>query len=79
MDTGALCSVNAVVKKHPNVNAAITLRVKANIVFALDKNVFILLFPKDTTTQADKPEVLLKMTKLCQEYTVSHSQTTIQP
>ena len=39
---GALCSLKAVVKKHPNVSAAITLNVKANIVFALDKNVFIL-------------------------------------
>ena len=39
---GALCSLNAVVRKHPNVRAAITLNVKANIVLALDKNVFIL-------------------------------------
>ena len=29
-------------RKHPKVNAAITLSVKANIVLALDKNVFIL-------------------------------------
>ena len=39
---GALYSLNAVVKKHPNVKAAITLSVKANIVLALDRNVYIL-------------------------------------
>lgn len=43
MSTVALFSSNAVVKKHPNVNAAITLNVKANTVFALDKKLFILM------------------------------------
>jgi len=34
-------SLNAVVKKHPNVSAANTVSVNANIVLALAKNVFI--------------------------------------
>ena len=41
--TGCLCRLNAVVKKQQNVNAAITLNVKANIVLRRDKNVFILI------------------------------------
>ncbi len=49
MVTGALCSLNAVVRKHPKVSAAITLSVKAKIVLALDKNVFILPVTSDTT------------------------------
>ena len=36
------CSLNAVVKKHPNVSAASTVSVNANMVLALAKNVFIL-------------------------------------
>jgi len=36
-------SLNAVVKKHPNVSAANTVSVNANMVLALAKKVFILL------------------------------------
>ena len=39
--TGALCSSNAVERKQPKVKAATTLSVNANIVFALDKKVFM--------------------------------------
>ena len=42
MDTVFLWSLNAVVMKHPNVSAAKTLSVNANIVLARDRNVFIL-------------------------------------
>ncbi len=55
------------VRKHPKVSAAITLSVKANIVLALDKNVFILPVTSDTTpntTQTGSGVVSVsKMTK----------------
>ena len=45
-------SLNAVVKKHPNVRAANTVSVNANMVFALAKKVFILrIFEKITSTR----------------------------
>jgi len=37
-------SLNAVVKKHPNVSAANTVSVNANMVLALAKKVFILAY-----------------------------------
>lgn len=40
--TGTRLSLKAVVMKHPNVRAAMTLREKANKEFALDRTVFIL-------------------------------------
>lgn len=42
ISTGTLRSLNAVVIKHPNVRAAITLREKAKSEFALDNTVFII-------------------------------------
>jgi len=42
ISTGTLLSLNAVVMKHPNVSAAITLRENAKREFALDNTVFMI-------------------------------------
>ena len=74
---GALCSLKAVVKKHPNVSAAITLNVKANIVLALDKNVFILPVNfSDTTAKLSVEFAPLKI--LVHLYPYSHGYQKVQ-
>jgi hypothetical protein len=58
MFTPALCELNAVVKKHPNVKAAKTVKVNAKIVLALAKTVFIFakyLVYKKTNTHDNIP------------------------
>lgn len=52
-----MCELNAVVRKQQNVKAAITLSVKAKIVFNLERNVFIF-------EERLKAEVLVSKSKL---------------
>ena len=47
--TSDVWSLNAVVRKHPNVSAANTVNVNANIVLALAKKVFIVTFSSIVT------------------------------
>lgn len=49
ISTGTLLSLKAVVIKHPNVRAAITLREKAKSEFALDSTVFMIQSISDQT------------------------------